>query len=165
MSLAARHVEQPCITHARSEQSLERCWHSTLEKISYSSWNNTSREEKKDPVLWFYQTLPIPASTSKQWFPVVGKHSWLLRIPIPLACRYRRRPIANFVRFLNIQNKKNPYHLKKELCRLLKCLSLQRVSNISIFFFPGSVGIGTQLRRNLEHILSFIKQLQLLLYE
>lgn len=102
MSLAARHVEQPCITHARSEQSLERCWHSTLEKISYSSWNNTSREEKKDPVLWFYQTLPIPASTSKQWFPVVGKHSWFLRIPIPLACRYRRRPIANFVRFLNI---------------------------------------------------------------
>lgn len=53
----------------------------------------------KAPVSWFYQTPPILASASKELFPVAGNHSLFLRIPIPLACRYRRQSVSNFIRF------------------------------------------------------------------
>lgn len=92
MSLTARRVEQCCIVHARFEQCLERCWHhyiferkNILLIMEYYFMGRT-----KAPVSWFYQTPPILASASKELFPVAGNHSRFLKIPIPLACRYRR---------------------------------------------------------------------------
>lgn len=56
-------------------------------------------ERKKALVFWFCWTLPVLASSRKGWFPVAGNHNRFLRIPIPLACRYRRISVSNFIGF------------------------------------------------------------------